>query len=478
MPFCNVDSTLQLPELSPSSSGERPELPERWQCTALLHPFSPPPQEDPQPGTPFFQLCTATIGYIDNQVLSVQIVGCSYGEWWYKIGSDQTELSTDRGNTWTTVDMGWTLPSRNWLSDQATCVGKSYINWMAAQMLDWWKQPVEKSEASAPAATWFWFESEGANAGLPFRLMFGNPPPAPEKGDPEQLAFFQNFSFTYFSEFRATFNPVVDQWSPSEIPGFQPENPSDYKKVIWNDNFGMTAFMTPVNANFAPLPTRVFYKWKPPVNYQQLTDRGQSTLMYYTYNPDINPKIKTVEALLFGSAPKDFSGPPPPNNGLGFSYTIYDDIPPECEKIEVDGIPIGQQPPEWAYLGKGIIHACVTNNPALCPDQTVTISSVIFPPSDEYPQGRFLWTWYSVFPGSNGTHSRPVTFMESASAIGVGTSLALADYFDYQELTEQIPSSCLQLPAICQQPALKTSTLANINPSFVTHAVLVSQSST
>lgn len=477
MPLCDLDSTLQLPKLSPCSSEVRPQLPKQWQCVALLHPFSPPPLDDPKPDTPFFQLCIARIGYIESQLMSIQIVGGSHRTWWYRIWSDHTEVSTDYGDTWKLVDMGWTLPSRNWLSDEAICVGKSYINWMEAQMLNWWKQPVKTSDGSKPpAATWFWFESEGKNVGLPFRLMFGNPPEVPERGDPAQLAFFQNFSFTYFSDFSATY-PILEAFVPPKIPGFD-LYPNDCKKVIWNDNFGMTTFMTPVNANFAPLPTRVFYKWKPDGNYQGLTDRGQSTLMHYTYNSDIDPKIQTVEALLFGIAPRNFPPPPPPNSGLGFLYTIYENSTEECEEIKVGDIVLGQQPPNWAYLGEGIIRASIVNNAQFCPGQTVTITSVIFPPSDKYKQGRFLWTWYSVFPNSDGTHGRPVTFMESASAIGVGTSLALADYFDYQEFTTEIPPSCLQLPAICQNRSLKTSALTNINPYFVTHAAFVSKSST
>jgi hypothetical protein len=80
----------------------------------------------------------------------------------------------------------------------------------------------------------------------------------------------------------------------------------------------------------------------------------------------------------------------------------------------------------------------------------VVVISIIFPPGPGYPQGRYLWTWYSPFPGSDGTHSRPVTFMESASSIAEGgTSLALADYFDYKELATEIDPICFQIPDAC-----------------------------
>jgi len=85
------------------------------------------------------------------------------------------------------------------------------------------------------------------------------------------------------------------------------------------------------------------------------------------------------------------------------------------------------------------------------------------PPNPDTPftEGRYLWTWYSPFPGSDGTHSRPVTFMESASEIGKGTSLALADYFYYEEFKEPIDPRYFEAPAVCTMPPPRTDALAN-----------------
>ena len=77
--------------------------------------------------------------------------------------------------------------------------------------------------------------------------------------------------------------------------------------------------------------------------------------------------------------------------------------------------------------------------------------SVLFPPTKEYPGPRYLWTWYSPMDGSRGLHSRPVVFMESASTIGEGTSLALADYFDYKEFSTEIDGSYFEVPEPCKQ---------------------------
>lgn len=156
-----------------------------------------------------------------------------------------------------------------------------YLNWMQAQQLDWWKQPVPSSDAT----TWIWFNSGGASAGLPFRMMFGAPPPTPTTGDPRQLGFFQNFSFTYFPSFWATETPVIDVWTPPDIPGFTPGNPDNYQLVVWNIRFSMTTWMTPVDSASFPLPTVVNYQWASDANYRVVTDRAQLTDMSYQYNP-------------------------------------------------------------------------------------------------------------------------------------------------------------------------------------------------
>lgn len=433
--------SLVYPELQPYS-GSPPVLPASWYCTAILHPFSPPPADDPKPDTPFFQLCTAAIVYTEGVRMAVKISGCEYGTWIYLVYPDRTELSTDGGRTWTQVDMGWSLPSTNWFAGTATepvCVGTSYLNWMQAQEVNWWKAPVPNSNAS----TWYWFNASGDSAGLPFRLMFGQPPPQPTKGDPDQLALFQMYSFTYFPKFvgiKTEPGEADANLSDMGIEGFECGNPHGYQKVIWNTNFGMTTFMTPVNETSNPLPTKVLYKWKG--LYRVLTDRAQNTLMWYTYNP--NSGLLWEEALMFGAA---LHGTPPPHSGSGFIIDTLQNGSQKCSTL-----PLGQEPPNWAYVPgvDGTIQATITNNSTLCPNNTVVVISVIFPPGPGYPQGRYLWTWYSPFPGSDGTHSRPVTFMESASTITEGgTSLALADYFDYKELATEIDPGCFQIPDAC-----------------------------
>lgn len=84
-----------------------PVLPTMWQCTAVLHQFSPPPILDPNANVPFYQLCVATIGYIQNIVMSIQITGMDGRTWWDKIwNNDVTQVSFDRGRNWQWIDIG------------------------------------------------------------------------------------------------------------------------------------------------------------------------------------------------------------------------------------------------------------------------------------------------------------------------------------------------------------------------------------
>ena len=434
---------IKPPIFTEKESFSPPTLPSSWQATALLHPFSPPPRSGSL-DQPFFQLCLATIGFIENKILSIQLVGTESGSWWYKITNTGTTVSLDRGKTWSSVDMGWALPSTHWQDATATYFKTSYLNWMEAQEVDWWKQPVPDSEAT----TWIWYDAESK---MPFRMMFGAPPPTPVKGDPRQLAFFQNFSFTYFPEFFATKTPSIDTWTEPKIAGFTVGNPGHQKLVVWDKCFLMSTFMTPVDSASLPLPTVVLYQWKPDAEYVIAADRAQATIMSYEYNPQAGYQCQVAQ--LYGVAPKGKTPPPLAGGGYIYNETIFLVRGfPTPVVWSCDNIHLGQEPPDWARIPAvlGTVHATVSNNKALCPGENVNIISVLFPPAKEYPQGRYLWTWYSPFPGSDGTQARPVTFMESASTIAEGgTSLALADYFQYVISPTWFPAEYFDLPAIC-----------------------------
>jgi hypothetical protein len=391
-----------------------PSMPAAWTATVLLHPFGPPLSTDPTPDNPFFQLCVANIVYVRGQYLSAQIAGSSYGNWWYVITSDGTQVSTDGGKTWTSIDMGWSLPA-DWYGAQgrsATCAGASPLNWMSGRTVEWWKILVPIAN-SPPAATW---------------------------------------SFTYFPVFQthgvtdaAVARPTA--FAKPSFPGFAVGNPNGYKNFVWNSNFGMTMLVTPVNGRFNPLPTRVLYVWKRDEEYSVHSDRAQNTLMLFTYNQPNPGQVVSQEALLTGRAPSGRT--PPPNSGTGFLIDSYPSGSQSCKGRSQ--FPFAQQPPGWLSIPQveGTIRATITNNAVVAPNTIVTIVSVMFPPAPpNYPEATYLWAWYAPQDGI-GVQSRPITFMQSQSGVSAGTSLALTDYFYYRNFQAPIGPSNFDIPASC-----------------------------
>ena len=448
------------PSFEPVTSSP-PRMPSDWKGVVLLHPFSPPLSSDPKPDNPFFQLCVANVEYHAGRWLSVQVAGCEYGTWWYFVTPLETQLSTDGGRTWKVVDMGWTLPS-NWFGEyvaSASCAGSSPLNWMDGPRVDWWKVPVPSTKVPPPSpnpppgATWMWFDSA---SGAPVRMMFGEGPPKPLRGNPGRLAFFQMYSFTYVPVFEVT--ESTDErpdWSTPTFSGFQVGNPKGYENFVWNGNFGMTTFMTPVNERFNPLPTRVLYVWKPDAEYSMYSDRAQSTKMLYVYNLDTPPALAEQLALLTGPAPSGTKPPPDSDEGFLVNYYSTPQLAPTC--IGGSRFPFPQEPPDWISIPavEGTIRATITDNPVVAPDQVVTVFSVLFPPAyPNYPEATYLWTWYAPLDAS-GVSSRPVTFMQSESGVGVGTSLALADYYYYEEFSEPIDPANFAVPPSCSAQTRK-----------------------
>ena len=453
----NIDPILpeSYPDLQPFA-GSPPAMPEQWSATALLQPFSPPQEGNAQPAVPFYQLCIANLSYVAGQYFSAQIAGTQYGTWWFIMSPQEgTQLSLDMGATWMPVDMGWQLPVNGWFGEPLpapaplpSCAGTSPLNWMLAQNAEWWKLPVttpsSPPQATVYGATWMWFDAQSRN---PVRMMYGQGPPSPIKGDPTQLPLLQMYSFTYFPSFSASASPTPPSWTEPTIAGFQVGNPGGYSNFVFNSNFGMTAFTTPVNEAYNPLPTRVLYVWKPDAEYTVATDRAQSTLMMFdTTNPE-DPKV-SQEALLMGRVPQGM--PSPPNSDTSFLINNYPESPQSCIG-PAQQFDFPQEAPDWISVPgvQATITATITNNAVLCPGNTILIYSVLFPPAEpNYPDSTYLWTWYSPL-SPDGTLSRPVTFMQSQSGINLGTSLALADYFTFEIFSQPIDPDNFTVPSAC-----------------------------
>lgn len=427
--------------------GPPPGMPPAWSGVALLHPFSPPFSCDPKPAVPYFQLCVANLAYVAGAYFSAQIAGCDYGNWWFVLTPSGSQLSMDQGASWQEVETGWSLPA-DWFGariDDAVCAGATPLNWMPGPSVDWWKVPVATGPGQPAGSTWMWFDSA---SGAPVRMMFGNAPPTPYQGDPGQLALFQMFSMSYMPVFQASAPAQPPGWSTPAFPGFTPGNPDQLQNFVWNGNFGMTALMTPVNEQYNPLPTRVLYVWKPDAQYATAADRSQSTVMQYPYNQFAGQPIATQVALLTGPSPQ--GRPAPPNSDTSFLIDYNDDGSQTC--LHSSDFMFPQEAPDWVSSAgvEGTLRAMISNNPVIAPETTVAIYSVLFPPSEpNYPEATYLWTWYAPLNAS-GTESRPVTFMQSLSGVNKGTSLALADYFFYENFAEPIDPANFDVPASCE----------------------------
>jgi hypothetical protein len=380
------------------------------------------------------------MAYVQGSYFDVVVTGCDYGGTWaYHLTPDGCTVSFEGGPA-EPVDLGWTLPGLDWLGPDASAAGTSYLNWMKIQPVDWWKVPPSKSAPQQSIGTWMWFNHDTQ---LPFRLMYGQPPPKPTLGDPTQLPLFQMFSFTYFTTFMEN---VVEQ---PPIQGFNVGDPIGFGTVLWNPNFGMTTLMTPVDFKDDPLPTRVLYRYMPDEHYLEPADRAQNTLMSFAANPQ-DQKISET-ALMYGHAPDGIPSPPP-YTGNGFIISKPLQGKDTCH--EFSDPPLAQEKPDWAEE-TATVHATILGNYVLGgEDRAIVVMSALFPadPKDYplYPLGFYLWTWYSPIDAPGTQRMRPVTFMESASPPGVGTNLALADYFDYQEFSQPIPPGCFAFPTACE----------------------------
>eukprot|EP00040_Diaphanoeca_grandis_P002949 m.23194 g.23194 ORF g.23194 m.23194 type:complete len:687 (+) comp14112_c0_seq1:168-2228(+) len=461
------------------------ELPNRWTATALLHPFSAP-QSDPAPKGPYFSLSVADISYTPTQ-FQVHLKTCDGDEWWYDMQPGvfrgvRVRSSTDANpdGPGEILDLGWTFPSTNWLGEDDDpnwgCNGASPLNWMSPSESYWVKkadhQPLSPDSLNA-SSTWFWFDK---TTGFPKRMMFGGTPLNMTHGIESKLGFFQMFSFSYITKFHAypqgASMPTTLSLDTPSIPGFECGNPKDLPPFTWSSLQGLSSWLVPVNPIYNVLDTAFYYSY----SADQSTQSVQVTEMDNTFNPNQTELRDT--AVLFGANAND-SILAAFNHCPGW-IVLAPNRSNLVHNLSVDGVGLGQQKPDWISLGNKSatdpalvvprIMGTISGESELTDsNETVAIWGVNFPPGNQkysngvtetliYTKSNFLWTWYA-YPseGSQVTTPRPVVFMESASPIGEGTSLALADYFDffnYEELAgvsgikPKIPLGFLNLEAL------------------------------
>ena len=232
--------------------------------------------------------------------------------------------------------------------------------------------------------------------------------------------------------------------SKLKMYGFKCGNDDNWPLFEWPTTVTFSSLDIPIDAPSNPVPTKVTYQWN------NLTsspfDRFQVTrLNFNPYNKN-NP-VFFEEAIMFGPNCVQNN----PFTGRGFIVDDHrTDWTSSCHEFDPH---LGQQPPNWPKEGQGEIHAVIKSpegensnwkSPFTGSNNSVALISVFFPPHlPNYPDTTYLWTWYdySMFSDSEVifNKARPITFMQSSPKIGAGTSLALADYFDYYEVNGTFP---------------------------------------
>lgn len=418
---------LPLPEFQPCGNTSHPVLPAKWEATALLQDFLLPYlwfgkfvyDESAQA----FRFSLADRYGIDFDLLTT-----ADGKLYLLEGGD---LPTSC--TLLTETSPFTVPARDWLAQQAVCVGQAPI---LKQDQLWWKSP------SGVGANWFWYSTQNR---LPFRSMYYADAPITTP-----VPIYEHFTFNYFPEFKevpATNLPQILQSCQSKAmkamataefarPSIEPllKRKSTYPKTDartiakvqqwipaisecsspkalpppWPDKLQVTAFMTAVSFAPNPFPTRIYYDW---------TKKSQNTTLYY-YPP--TPKNYAQTAYLLGET--------------GYITNVAEGgVTTDCQQV-LPGPPV----PNWKEVDgcecRGQIAPHTVLNPSDVPTKILWCKT-------DLALKQVFWTWYS----DTGT---PVVFMQTNSSPTAGTGLNLADYHEWGPGSEA-PAGTFDLPAAC-----------------------------
>jgi len=421
---------LPLPEFKPCATTTHPVLPAKWAATALMQDFFL--------NTVWFgkfvydeSANAFRFSLADQHGIDFDLLTTTDGKLYLLEGGGDQPKSC----ALLTSKSPYTVPTREWLNDQAVCVGEAPL---LKQDQQWWKNP-----AGSVGANWFWYNTKSK---LPFRSMYyadakpSNPVP-----------IYEYFTFNYFPAFapvpstnlaqlvqmcqstakkevatqefsRPSIEPLLKRKSvypktdarlmsqiQTWIPGISECSSKGSLPPVWPDQLQMTAFMTAVSFTPNPFPTRIYYDW---------TQKAQNTTLYY-YPP--TPKDYSQTAWLTG------------NTGY-ISYQAEGGGVTSCQQV-LPGPPV----PNWKEVDHCECRAQIAPHTVLNPTDVPT--KILWCPTDLKARQVF-WTWYS----DTGT---PVVFMQSNSSPTAGTGLNLADYYEWGP-GSVAPAGTFTLPAACQ----------------------------
>lgn len=411
-----IAPNLALPHMSRCMPSSKPMLPKRWRAVGLMAPFT---KDQLDVGEFVYDgslpAMRATIYGVESGTADILIT---------KTNTYQLFGPHDAPMRCLALGRRFVPPSRQWLFPKAKCVGEAPVITTPVQ---WWKM----SGGPGEVTTWQWYASATR---LPWRTMFATRSDSP--------AVIGGYSMTYFptfqevpdtdlkklsdfcrsradhhsevaaakaDDFRALVMSRRNEAADAErheriealVPGLTHRGCSKATLPKWPSRFAMTTFMTPVNINYDPFATEIFYDWD--------GAHAQRTRMF---SPG-KSALRTIEALLI--------------SGSGYDIKSFHGGAIKCRP----GFP-GIPKPDWASAAQCECKGVIENNPVLSPGEMTQIMTCPTTPT------HILWVWYR-------TAGNPVMFMETAAS---GTGISLADYYGWAPY-QSIPPGIFDLPREC-----------------------------
>ena len=412
-----AQGTVTLPTFAACTPASQPELPKRWRAVALMSPFLQG------------QLDVGEFVY-DGALpaMRASVYGLESGAVDLLITETKTFLLSGPHRSPTgcmSIDHKFNLPSAQWLSGQAVCVGDANVD---ATPVQWWK-----TSGSGSQAHWYWFKKETR---LPWRSLFLTRSP-----DPAIIGDYAMTNFPTFAELPETslaslreFCVAQNKSGPPEaasaqtaralmasrnedadaerleriatlIPGLSHHRCSHAQTARWPDRFVVTAFLTPISFGDDPYASLILYDW---------SETASQFAVMFQNTPSA---LKAVVAL---------------KKNVG--YRIYPhQSAPQCEAVYP-----GLVRPDWMKVASCQCKGVIDHNPALSANDVTQILSCPI----KWQQDRIMWSWYT-------TKDRPVMFVE-AGATGEG-GVMLADYAHWLP-GEKITPKNFDLPGQCVAP--------------------------
>src|SRR5215813_14029237 len=405
---------LPLPQLRQCQATARPLLPEKWQATFLMAPFTNA------------QLAISDIVHDDElRATRMKVYGVRSGALDLFVQGDKTYALHSDGQQITDCedlgDTGWRPLPRDWLAPQSGCVGSAPLG---ETEVDWWKTPI----APAPASYWVWYKQSDQT---PFRLVFHSAN--------DRLGILSQHALTYQVRFnavsrtdlgeaasacRAAKNPAENltlherlaamAQSPTRanhaIEHLMPElavTCSAAPLPTWPDQLAITGLMTPFDSNENPYPTEVLYDWSVP---------AQRTRVFF---PPGSPNT-AQDALMLGPR--------------GYNVSHLRGRGPVCAPV----LP-GTVRPDWPVRAPCNCEAEIAGG---TPVSTYGTTRVLACP---LASPRAAWAWYSA-------SGRPTLFMVTSLPGDEGFGLfAALDYRDWLP-GHHVARSVFAMPQHCPMP--------------------------